>query len=248
MLVDSLYYSRKEKQKLQIILGGFAGGQQIHAGIRGKRPVVVLAGAVEPGEGLLVQQAYHAVAECGLFHYFHHQLVVVRSGVGVCKYRRQLVLAGSHFLVLRLGEYAQLPKLGVKIPHEIAYPGGYGAIIMIVHLLPLWGFCPKEGAGAEDEIRPLVVKGLFHKEILLLCAGGGYDLLHILVAEQLEYAKAFPVDEVHGAQQRGLFIQSVSAVRKEQSGYAQRGVLYECVAGGIPCGVAPGLKGGPEAA
>ena len=55
-------------------------------------------------------------------------------------------------------------------------------------------------------------------------------------------------DGLHRAQQRGLFVQSLAGVGAERGGDAERVILHEGVAGGIPCGVAAGLGGGAQAA
>ena len=48
--------------------------------------------------------------------------------------------------------------------------------------------------------------------------------------------------------QRRLFVQRLAAIGAEGRGDAEDAVLDKGVRGGIPCGVAPGLKGGPQAA
>ena len=68
------------------------------------------------------------------------------------------------------------------------------------------------------------------------------------VAEQTQNAQALLVQAADGAQEGGLFIQGLAAVRAENRGDIQGLVLYEGIGGGVPGGVAPGLKGGPQAA
>ena len=43
----------------------------------------MLAGAVDPGEGLFVDEADQVMAVGHLFQQLHHQLIVVAGGVGV---------------------------------------------------------------------------------------------------------------------------------------------------------------------
>ena len=68
------------------------------------------------------------------------------------------------------------------------------------------------------------------------------------VAEQTQNAQALLVQAADGAQEGGLFIQGLAAVRAENRGDIQGFVLYEGIGGGVPGGVTPGLKGGPQAA
>ena len=50
-----------------------------------------------------------------LLHHFHGQLVVVGCDVGDGENRGKLVLCGGNFVVLGLGEDAELPQLLVQI-------------------------------------------------------------------------------------------------------------------------------------
>ena len=64
----------------------------------------MLAGAVDPREGLLVKQAHQAVPGGHLLHDLHGQLVVVGGDVGGGIDGGKLVLGGSHLVVLGLGK------------------------------------------------------------------------------------------------------------------------------------------------
>ena len=63
-----------------------------------------------------------------------------------------------------------------------------------------------------------------------------------------ENPDSLPGDLLHGAQQRCLLIQSLPGIGEEAGGDVQAPVLHEGVRGGIPGGVAPGFKGGPQTA
>ena len=103
MLVYRLDDGGQEQEELGIFLGGFARIQEIQAGIGGKGPVVVLAGPVDPGEGLFVQEANQTMPVRNLLHGFHGELVVVGGGVDVGVNGGQLMLGRSGFVVLGLG-------------------------------------------------------------------------------------------------------------------------------------------------
>ena len=51
--------------------GGLAGAEEVAAGVGGQGPVVVLAGAVDAGEGLFVEQAHQVVLGGAFFHGKH---------------------------------------------------------------------------------------------------------------------------------------------------------------------------------
>ena len=90
---------RQEHQEPGVLPGGLAGAEQVAARIRRQGPVVVLAGAVHPGEGLFVKQTHQIVLCRALFHNGHHFLVVVTGGVGIGIDGSQLMLAGSGLVV-----------------------------------------------------------------------------------------------------------------------------------------------------
>ena len=173
----------EEEEKLGVLLRGIAGFQQVDAGIGGDGPVVVLTAAVDPVEGLFVEQAGQAVAVRHLFHHFHRQLVVIRGQVGIGKDRSQLVLGGGHFIVLGFGENPQLPELLVQLLHESCHAGLDDAEIMILQLLALRRFIAEQGTAAQQQILPLLVEFLVHQEIFLFRPHRGGDAGGIGVAE-----------------------------------------------------------------
>ena len=113
VLVHSLDHCAQEKEKLGIFVGRSARLQEVHARIRGYRPVIVLAGAVHPGKGLFVQQARHAMLCGNGFHQLHGQLVVVACQIGCGVNGGKLMLGRSDLIVLRLCKHPQPPQLPV---------------------------------------------------------------------------------------------------------------------------------------
>ena len=207
----------------------------------------MLAAAVDALERLLVLQADQTVLGGQLLHHLHRQQVVVDGDVGGVEDGGQLMLAGSYFVVLGLGRDAQLPQLFVQLLHESGDLGADDAEVVLFQLLTLGGRCAEEGAAGEDEVLTGLVVFFLNKEVLLLGADGGGDVIHIL-AEQLQDTDRLIGQCVHGTQQGGLLIQSLAGVADECGGDAQHVILHECVAGGVPCSVAAGLAGGAQTA
>ena len=108
VLVDGLDHRRAEEEELGVLGGRVAGLQQVVAGVGAQRPVVVLARAVDAGEGLFVQQADQAVAAGDVLRAPPSPAVVVGGDVGVLEHRRDLVLGRGDLVVAGLDRDAQL--------------------------------------------------------------------------------------------------------------------------------------------
>ena len=248
VVVHRLDDGTQEEEEPGVLVGLGAGGEEVHSGVGGHGPVVVLARAIDSGKGLFVEQTHQTVLGGHLLHDLHGQLVVVGGDVGGGVDGGQLVLRGSHLVVLGLGQNAQLPQLLVELLHVGGHPLLDVAEIVVVELLPLGGAGAEEGAPGVDEVGPLVVQLPVHQEILLFRAHRGAHRLHIGVPQQMEHPQGLAVQGLHGAQQGGLLVQCLAAVGAEGGGNAQRLALDEGVRGGVPGGVAPGLKGGSQPA
>ena len=248
VFVHTLDDSGQNQQKGQVLPGPGSGVQQIFPRVGGKGPVVVLAAAVYTREGLLVEQAHQAVAVRHIAHDLHGQLVVVAGDVGGGEDGGQLMLGGGDLVVLGFGQHPQLPQLPVQVPHKSGHPGLDGPIVVVVHLLALGGLGSKKGAAAEDQVPALLVELLVNEEIFLLGPHGGDHLLGLLIAQQAQQPEGLVAQGLHRAQQRGLLVQHLAAVGAEGGGDVQGAPLDKGIGGRVPGGVAPGLKGSPQAA
>ena len=195
-----------------------------------------------------MEQAHQTVALGHLAHHFHGQLVVIGGDVGGGEDGGHFVLGGGNLVVLGLGQNAQFPQLVIQLLHKGGHSGLDGAEVVVIQLLPLGGLGAVQGPAGEDQVFALVEGRFVDEEVFLLGAYGGLYGGHILVAEELQNAHGLPVDGLHGAQQGGFLVQGLAAVGAEHRGDAQNAVLDESIGGGIPGGVAPGLKGGPQTA
>ena len=110
----------------------------------------MLAGAVDPLEGLFVEQAHQPVAGSQLFHDFHGELVVVGGDVGGGVDGGQLMLTGSHLVVAGLGRDSQLPQLLVQFLHKGQNPRLDGTVVVVVQLLSLGRHGSEKGAASVD--------------------------------------------------------------------------------------------------
>ena len=246
VLIHRLDDSGQEHHELQVLHGGIARVQQVLV-LGADGPVVVLAGAVDPLEGLLMLEADKAVLAGDLLHDLHGEQVVVDGHVGGVVDGGQLVLGGGHLVVLGLGGDAQLPQLLVQLLHELGDHRADDAEVVLLQLLTLGGRGAEQGAAGEDDVKTLLVVLLADEEVFLLGADGGHHAVHVL-AEQVQHLAGLIGDGLHGAQQRGLFVQRLAGVGAEGGGDAQNVILHKGVGGGVPGGVAAGLTGGAQAA
>ena len=248
VLVHRCDHRDQEGQETQVLARMPAGIHQVDAGVGLDRPVVVLSGTVDSLEGLFMKQAGKTVAVRHLLHHLHGQLVVVRCHVRSLIDRRQFVLCRRDLVVLGLRRNSQLPELHIQVVHEGGDLRLQDSEIMVLHLLALRRVCPEECSAAEQKILSLKEKLLVDQEVLLLGADGRGDPGHILLAYQLQKLHRLCAQRLHGAEQRRLLIQCLSAVRQESCGNVQRTVLDERGRGRIPRGVPAGLKGGAQTA
>ena len=250
MLVNGLDDGGQDGQENGVLLRVRTGVQQVFVPV-GNGPVVMLAGTVDACEGLFMKQAYQAVLAGLLAQNFHHQHVVVDRQVHVLKQRSQFKLRGRHFVVAGLGRDSQSPEFLFHVAHEIKDTGLDGAEIMVFQLLVLGGRGAEKGATRLDQVRAVQVEVLVNEEVFLFRPQRNGHVF-IRKAETLHQLLDGIAQCLAGAQQRSLLIQSVSRIRTVGGRDAERGSvpvpLDKGGAGGVPCGVAAGLKGAAQAA
>ena len=83
----------------------------------------MLARAVDPRVGFLVQQTVETVAVGDSLHEFHRKLVLIAGRIGIRVDRCHLMLGGRNLIVLGLGENADAPELLVEIRHKGGHTG-----------------------------------------------------------------------------------------------------------------------------
>ncbi len=241
----------QKNMKLTLSVGRVAGLQQVVAVVGAHRPVVVLARAVDAGEGLLVQEADEPVLARHLLHDLHRQLLVVGADVRVLEDRRDLVLAGSDLVVPGLDRHAELRQLVLEVHDAGEHALRDRAEVVVVQLVALGRVRAEEGAAGQDQVGTRVVVLLVHEEVLLLGTDRGEDPLRLLVAEQAQRPDRDLRERVHRAQQRDLRVECLARPGDERRRDAEQGAVRvlddEGGAGRVPGGVAAGLEGVADA-
>ena len=228
------------------------GSSRLEPAVGAHRPVVVLAGAVDAGEGLLVQQADESVAAGDAFQRLHQQLLVVGADVRVLEDRRDLVLGRRHLVVAGLDRDPELAHFEFGLEHAGQHPLRDRAEVVVVELMALGRLGAEQGAPGRDQVGALEVVLLVDQEVLLLGADRGEDALALLVAEQAQRLDRRARERVHRAQQRDLAVERLAGPGGEGGRDAEQRpvrVLEDEGGGGrVPGGVAAGLEGGADAA
>ena len=175
------------------------------------------------------------------------ELVLIGSHVDGGVDGRELVLCGRHFVMLGLCQHAEFPQLLVEVLHEGGDAGFDGAEVVVFEFLSFWRSRTEKRSSRVHQVAALLECLAVDEEIFLFGTDGGDELLR-LSAEEVQEFHTLAGDRFHGAEQRGLFVESLSVVAAEGGGDAQRPVLDERVGSGIPRGVASRLEGRAEAA
>ena len=247
VLLHGGQHVHKEGDELQVALGILAGSQKHCARVGAERPVVVLSGAVDPGERLLVEKDDKTVLAGDLVHQVHHQLVLVIGQIGLPEDRGKLELIGRHLVVPCLQRNTKTVAGDLKVAHELGHTSRNGAEIVVVQLLVLGGVMSHQGAAGDHQVRPRGIEGLIDKEIFLLPSKIGIHLRDRLVEESADQ-KSRVGDGLESLFQRGLVVQRLAGVGDEHRRDAERVINDEHRGSRIPGRVAPRLEGGADAA
>ena len=180
----------QEHQELHVGVRLVPRIEQVHAGVGGHGPVVVLARPVHPRERLLVEQRLEPVARRHPLQRLHDEHLMVAGDVARLEERGDLVLAGRDLVVTRLHRHAQPVELLLRLGHEGEHPRRNGPEVVILELLPLGRPGAEQGALGDEQVGPREVEVAVDQEVLLLGADRGVDAGDALVgAEDLQDAQ-----------------------------------------------------------
>ena len=173
--IDRPHAGQQEDEELHVRVGFDVRVEQVHAGVGRDRPVVVLAGAVDAGEGLFVEEADEAVAFGDGAQHLHHEHLVIGGDVGALEDGGELVLVGGDLVVAGFDGHAELVEVPFDLGHEGHDAFGDGAEIVVVELVSLGGGGADERAAAEAQVLAAIMERAVDEEVLLLAADRGDD-------------------------------------------------------------------------
>ena len=187
-LVDAADNGGQHGQEDGILMRRLAWAQPVAAVGTGGRPVVVLARAVDAGEGFLVEQAEEAVARGDLLQHEHRQHVVVNGQVLLLEDRRHLELRGSRLVVAHLGGDAETPERLVHLVHEGQHARLDVAEVVILHLLLARRGTAEERPACHLEVGTQTHHLQVYQEILLLGTQCGVGVAGVVDTEEARHA------------------------------------------------------------
>ena len=174
VLVHRLEHGGEEDEEADVLVRRLARLEQVVAvelrvvGGDRHRPVAVLAGSVDAGERLLVQQRLQAVAQRDAAQRRHDELVVIDGDVGLLEARRHLELARRNFVMPRDDRHAELVQLVLDFGDARLDALRDAAEVVILELLAARRRRAEQRAARHDEIRPHREVGAVDEEVLLL--------------------------------------------------------------------------------
>ena len=175
-------YRRKDVyekcQKLQVTLGILTRSKQLSAAVCSQRPVVMFTRTIDAFERFFVQQYDESVLTGNLGHEVHDHLVLIICKICFSVDRSEFELVRGDFVVPCLDRDAKAVTCYLKIPHEGSDSGRNGTKIMVIKLLVFGRIMAHQGTSCNHQVGSGGIEGFIDKEVLLLPAQIGKDLLY----------------------------------------------------------------------
>ena len=107
------------------------------------------------------------------------------------------MLSGRNLVVLGFGEYAELPKLLVKLLHELRNARLQLSEVVVIKLLSLGSLCSEKCSACIDKVFSLIVEFFGNKEIFLFGTYCCLNRCYIFVSEKLKDSHCFLINIFH---------------------------------------------------
>ncbi len=152
------------------------------------------------------------------------------------------MLTRGNLIMLGFCHNPKLPEFLIKFFHKSVNAWFNRAEIVIFQLLTFRGFRAKQRSAAKYKVAALVINALVNQKILLFRTDSSMYSTDIVFAEKFENPEGLFINNLHGAQQRRLFVQHLTAVRTEGRRYAKNTVFDESIGSRVPRGITPCFK------
>ena len=207
--VDAAQQGRAEGDEAPVLVLGLSRHEQVDAGVGVQPPIVVLSGAVDPGERFLVEQDREVVFEGEVAEHVHGEDIGIRREVGQAEDRRNLVLCRGHLVVGAMDRDPELPHLLPRLGDIAVDPRRQPGEVVGGHFLTAQRRRSQQRAPGGDQIGPGEVFLPVDQEEFLFPADIAHDLPGDGIPEEREQSHTLLVDRHVGAQQGGFLVESL---------------------------------------
>ena len=228
IIVNGFNNSYQEYQELCILCRCFSRIKKVYTCVCAHGPVVVFTASVDSLKWFLMKEANHVVLVGNFFHDLHGQLVVVNCNVCGIKYRSQLMLCRSNFVMFCFCRNTKFPELFVKIMHVSGNTWLQGSEVMIFHFLSFWCGSSQKCTSAEDQVFSLLIEIFVNQEVFLLRSYRCVDMTDLFVSKDVKDTNCFFIQNIHGTEKRSFLIQCLSAVGAECGRNVKCFIFDEC--------------------
>jgi len=173
VLVDGTDDRSAEDEELEVLVRGVAGLEEVALDAVAERPVEVLTGAVDAGEGFLVEEALHAVLTGHALERGHDKLLVVGGDVGGLVDRGELVLGGRDLVVAGFDGNTEFIELGFALVHVGEDAIRDDAEVLVFEFLALRRAGAEQGAAGGEQVGAGKEEVAVDQEVLLFRASRG---------------------------------------------------------------------------
>ena len=197
-----------------------------------------------------MKKTLHAMLRCYSFQCLHNDLVVVYLYISFRIDRRQFMLCRSHFVMLGLGSYSQFPEFLIYMFHICRNSLADSSQIVVIQLLPFRRHGSKKSPACKHQVFSSAEHLLADQEIFLFCPNRRNHPFRSGIAKKPYQAKGLSAYCLHGAEKRGLLVQSLPCVGakgcRNTESCSCRIMSYKSRGSAVPGSIASGLESSPQ--
>mmetsp|Transcript_63763 Transcript_63763/g.168800 ORF Transcript_63763/g.168800 Transcript_63763/m.168800 type:complete len:221 (-) Transcript_63763:584-1246(-) len=213
MNLDGVGQNRDEGDKNLLLFACFPGYVEVSSRVRVQTPVAVFSRSVNASKRFLVEKQSQSVFYGALREHVLAESVLVGRNVAQCKDWGDLMLSWRHFVVHDGVGHPKLPHLRVEVHQDGLDLGRKSAKVIEALLLTFRWRSSHDSSPASNEIGTLHVQFSVDQEELLLGSVVTHDLSSLCVSQESQQTDTLAVNGIHGAEVRGLIVQSLSSLR-----------------------------------
>mmetsp|Transcript_63762 Transcript_63762/g.168795 ORF Transcript_63762/g.168795 Transcript_63762/m.168795 type:complete len:221 (-) Transcript_63762:584-1246(-) len=213
MVLDGVRQRRDESHKCLLVVFRLPWNVQVFPRVCVQTPIAMLSGTVDTSKRLLVKKQCQAVSHSTVGQHILAKSILISGHIAQCEDRRDLVLPWGHFVMHHCVGHPKLPHLRVEVHQDGLDLGRKSAKVIEALLLTFRWRSSHDSSPASNEIGTLHVQFSVDQEELLLGSVVTHDLSSLCVSQESQQTDTLAVNGIHGAEVRGLIVQSLSSLR-----------------------------------